>query len=128
MFNMSWDNCVKKVESLDDVEHLLDGIHRNAFSGDAPLVTIECRPGGDSLTVGLGRDISILSYVPGDNSPPYLLSVGDLRGEEVMVFRFMGDRSEFPLKNGIPIAVARTALHYFCSTGKLSESVHWEPC
>lgn len=123
MFNVSWNNRMEDVASLDDVECLLDSIHRETFLGEAPLVTVERQLGGNSLTIGLGRDVSILSYIPGDSNPPYLVSVGELQGDEVIVFRFMGDWSEFPLKNGLPIAVARAAMRYFCRTGKLSESV-----
>ena len=116
------------VASLDDIECLLDEIHCKAFRGEAPLVTVERQLGGDSLTIGLGRDISILSYISEDNNPPYLVSVGKMQGDEVIVFRFMGDWSEFSIKNGIPIRVARAAMSYFCRTGKLSESVQWEQC
>lgn len=128
MFNVSWNSHMEDVASLDDVEGLLDSIHRETSSGEALLVTVERQLGGDSLTIGLGRDISILSYIRGDNNPPYLMSVGALQGDEVVVFRFMGDWSEFPLKNGLPIAVARAAMRYFCKTGKLSEAVQWEQC
>ena len=121
MFNVSWNNHMEDVASLDDVECLLDGVHRETFRGEAQLVTVERQSGGDSLTIGLGRDISILSYIPGDNNPPYLLSVGELQGDEVMVFRFMGDWSEFPLKNGLPIAVARAAMRH-AATGRFPRS------
>lgn len=128
MFDVSWNNCTEDVASLDDVECLLDRIHRETFLGEAPLVTVERQLGGNSLTIGLGRDIGILSYISEDGNPPYLVSVGELQGDEVIVFRFMGDWSEFPLRNGIPIAVARAAMRYFCRTGRLSESVQWEQC
>jgi len=128
MFSVSWDNHTEEVASLNDVERLLDGIHGETFGDEAPLVTVERRPGGNSLTIGLGHDISILSYIPGDNNPPYLVSVGELQGDGIIVFRFMGDWSEFPLKNGLPIAVARAALRDFCRTGNLPESVRWEQC
>ena len=128
MFNLSWNNHVEDVASLEDVEILLDKIHRESFGDAAQLAIVESQINGDSLTIGLGSDISVLSFIPGDSNPPYLVSVGEVQGEDVIVFRLMGDWSEFPLKNGIPIQVARAAMRVFCRTGTLSESVQWEQC
>jgi Immunity protein Imm1 len=128
MFNISWDNHVEDVASLGEVESLLDRIHRESYGDVAQLVIVERQIDSNSLTIGLGSDISVLSYIPGDANPPYLVSVGELQGEDVIVFRLMGDWSEFPIKNGVPIPVARAAMRYFCKTGILSETVQWEQC
>ncbi len=68
----------------------------------------------------------MLNFVPGSGDPPYFSSVGDGDGDEVMEFSFMGELSEIPVRNAIPIAVARLAMGEFIETGALSKKVQWE--
>ena len=75
----------------------------------------------------MGRKLSVLSYVPSSGDPPYLLSVGNCEdGEKILVFRSMGEWTEFLTRNAIPVAVALEAMEHFCETGTLSENINWE--
>jgi Immunity protein Imm1 len=57
---------------------------------------------------------------------PYLSSTGDLIGDDLVVFRFMGDSSEFPIRHAIPIESAREAIRHFFRTGQLPDTIKWE--
>ena len=61
MFNISWNNHVEDVTSLEVVESLLDKIHRESFGDAAQLAIVERQIDGNSLTIGLGSDTSVLS-------------------------------------------------------------------
>lgn len=126
MFIVTWSEQERPVESVVGVDLLLDELHL-LFRGTEPtLVSIELIGIGDSLSVGLGCDLSVLNYVRGDQNPPYYTSVGELDADEVISFRFGGELSEYPVKNCIPVDRAREAVKHFCNTGKLMPDIAWE--
>ena len=92
-----------------------------------PLIAEVILADGGSLSVGLGRNVSVLSYVGASNMPPYFISQGSARvrdGENV-VFYYYGHWSEFPPSAAVPIPDALEAIRYFCEHGKLSPLMHW---
>lgn len=125
MFKITWNSNSRRAESLQDVEQVLDTIHA-ASKEDPILVTVEIEESGDSLAIGLGADLSVLNYVAGTRNPPYFTSKGSQDGDRVLSYRFGGDVSEFPVRNGIPVALARKAAKHFCQTGERIAEVHWE--
>ena len=114
------------LKSILELDRLLDSLHCQHSGNKGILVSVELSETGDSLAIGIGCDVAVLSYVPGDGKPPYFTSVGDERGDDVVVFRFMGDWTEFPVKNTVSMGAAREAVRHFCKTGKLSPEVRWE--
>lgn len=126
MFNITWDMEERRAGSAHEVDLLLDQLQL-AFTGTDPaLVTVEFVETGDSLSIGLGRERSVLNYIRGDKDPPYYTSSGGADDDEAVSFRFGGDWSEFPPWNAVPIALAREAMRHFCETGKLSNDIQWE--
>ena len=125
MFTILWDDDHEQVDSVSGVERVLDRLHQRYRSGDPTLVTVERNDGG-SLSIGLGADVSVLTYVRSDKNPPYYVSSGGTDEDEVMSFRFGGDLSEYPIRNALPISAARAAMTCFCETGALSNDVSWE--
>ena len=126
MIKITWNDHEDQVGSIDELDRALDDIHTRLRCAEPELVTVE-RPNGDSLSIGLGReDISVMNYVGVDQDPPYFTSSGGSDVDEAIAFRFGGEWSEFPLRNGIPIQRARAAMRHFCETGQLSEEVIWE--
>ena len=126
MAKIAWNGHERDVEQLSDLEQILDDLHAR-FTGTEPTaVVLELPQTGDSLAIVLGLDRSILNYVAGSKDPPYLTSVGVEDAHGVMEFRFMGDMSELPLRNAVPIQEARKAMRYSWSTGRLTPDIVWE--
>lgn len=126
MTKVSWDDAERPINSINELEALLDDIHGEAIRRRPCLASIELSPTGASLSIGLGREVSILNYVSGTGNPPYFSSSGGLSADEAVHFYFMGDWSEYPLRNTIPVEVARRAVRYFYQTGQLDPAVTWE--
>ncbi|MBK9033462.1 MAG: hypothetical protein IPL61_19720 [Myxococcales bacterium] len=69
MHTISRDNDHAQLDAPEEIERLLDHLHER-FRASAPtLVTVERADNGDSLSIGLGAEVSVLNYVRGD--PPY---------------------------------------------------------
>jgi Immunity protein Imm1 len=125
-----------KVTWRDDEDgHLVtcDEEFRHAFAEaeqDAarlPLIAEVTLDDGDCLAIGLGRDVSVLSYVSASKMPPYFSSQGSARGQdgEGVVFHYYGHWSEFPPSAAVPTADAIEAVRYFCEHGELSTRMDW---
>jgi hypothetical protein len=126
MYRVTWEGRHADVASCEQVDQLLDRLEAE-FAGDkAILVLIEETSTGDTLKVGVGRERTVLDYVPGSLEPPYYVSVGNPGEAGTLTFRYDGEVTEIPAKNGISRALGREAVRHFCRTGRLSESVHWE--
>ncbi len=108
------------------LDALLDEVHARATQDEPVLALVELQPSTDTLSIGLGRDVSVLNYVAGSGDPPYFTSSGGPDSEETVHYRYMGDWSEYPTKNTIPMAAARRAMRHFWLTGELDPSVAWE--
>jgi len=92
-----------------------------------PLIAEVTLDDGDCLSIGLGREISVLSYVGASRMPPYFSSQGSapVRDGEGVVFHYYGHWSEFPPSAAVPIAEAVEAVRYFCAHGRLSPLMNW---
>ena len=126
MYTLSWDEETRLLESIDGIEALLDGLHTRFSDGKPTLVTIERDGTRDSLSIGLGLDVSVLNHVRADKNPPYSISVGRSNRDEPIAFLFGGEWSEYPIRNTVPISAARAAMRKFCETGELTKDVVWE--
>jgi len=127
MWNVQWaEDGEKQVSSLSELDALLDYLHAKYHGDRGVIVTVEAPDKGGSLAIGVGRDMSVLNYVPGSGDPPYLSSIGDLTGEGAIVFQFMGQWSEFPIRHAISLDSAREAVKHFFETGRLSDEIRWE--
>lgn len=82
--------------------------------------------GAGILSIGLGREKSIASYIPPDLNPPYLLSCGQDLDEGDVVFYVMGDYSDFPGNAVVNINQAKQALEEFFVTKKLPTNIEWQ--
>ena len=126
-YKVTWELEETTVHSINDLEGLLDRLHRESRREQARLVVVELSDTGDSLAIGLGGDESVLNYVNSSKDPPYFTSVSDEKhSDQLFTFRFMGDLSEFPSRNMIPLDAARAAMRSFCLTGQLPSTVTWE--
>ena len=127
MWKVQWEpDSESQVDTVEQLDRLLDQLADRYQNDDAILVVVESRLKGDTLAIGIGRDVSVLSYVGESGEPPYYSSVGDKRGEDAVTFRYMGELTEFPSRKAVPYQLAREALRHFATTGERTARVSWE--
>lgn len=126
MFTLEIDDMVRQLDSIADVESSLDRLAQDLTPENALLVTIERVEDGTALSIGLGRRLSVLNFIGRDGNPPYFTSAGGSDAAESITFLFGGQPSEYPMRNAIPLASARSAMRVFCASGQLTKDVQWE--
>src|SRR2546423_11729418 len=102
MYTVAWEDQRRELTSCDELDNLLKALERQYAGENAIFVTITRAQTGDTLKVAVGRDRTVLDYVPGSLEPPYYASVGDPEEGGSLVFRFEGEATEVPAKNAIP--------------------------
>lgn len=117
------DGCL--VSGDEELRHALAEAGQDA--AQLALIAEVILDDGACLAIGLGREISVLSYVDATKLPPYLSSQGSARARtcDGVVFHYYGHLSEFPRSAAVPIAEAVEAVRYFCRHGKLSPLMNW---
>jgi hypothetical protein len=127
MYKITWSDMTLASESMEFVLAELRRIHESCLGQQSVLVTVEVGARADSLSIGLGRDRSVLSYVAGSGEPPYYLSLGkDLAANDFVSFSFGDSLSEYPLKNCVSLHEALDAMQVFCERGELTTALQWE--
>jgi hypothetical protein len=110
-----------------EVDAVLDRIAHEARRDGRPQdvqVTVEA---AGTLGIVVGPDWSVLNHVPSNLDPPYMVSVGDDRSNEPVVFYVAGDHySETLRRDTISPELARAAMRHFVATGDLLSEVTWE--
>jgi hypothetical protein len=123
---LEWDDGQTiEVATVDELDRAVSRIHEAA--ADEPVVAELILDNGDSLGIGLGRLRTVMWFVAGSKEPPYLTTVGDERVDpnEVIVFTYGDEPTEYPAIAAIPIERAIEALKEFFVTEKLPTSVDW---
>jgi hypothetical protein len=118
------ENRVALVDSVEALDRLLDDLNEEARL--KPFMAELQSANSDTMSIGLGRDVSVLSWVQASGDPPYFASkgAGDNRNA-VEVFFYRGQWSEFPAWSTIPVGLAREAMRRFFRSGTLPENVTW---
>ncbi len=121
---ITWEEGkTKEVDSIDDLGILLVQIARDNTELP-PIVEVE-HPNGNSLSIGVGRDETVLSFVNKSKNPPYYASKGKER-EGTIIFYYYGEWSEFPLSSTIPYSLGEEVIKEFFETGELSKKIEWQ--
>lgn len=113
------------VSSVEDLDRLLDRLTRDAKNTE-PFIVELVADDGSTLSIGLGRELSVVNYVSASLDPPYLQSVGDGDNQEDLVFYYRSDWSEFALDSAVPAARAKAALRRFFETAELPDNIDWK--
>jgi hypothetical protein len=127
MLTITWQGTTERLASCHELDHRLSEIHERLKQETPALVTIERDQGDDSLSIGLGLDLSVLNYTGPNGDPPYYTSGGGDDVDLPIAFQYEGEWSEFPLRNAVAVTLARTAVAHYCQTGELTHEVRWEP-
>jgi hypothetical protein len=107
-----------------DADDAVDVLHRVASSGQ-PILVDFIQAGGRSLTVGVGRDRSVLCFQSAWDGPNFW-SIGSDDGPDTTYFWYGGTQSEFADRQLVSKAVAESALREYIRTGELPGSLEWE--
>jgi hypothetical protein len=113
----------RELASVEDLDRALEELELHAVHD--PELVVLVRDDGASLSLGLGRPVTVLDYVPGNRGPPYFRSVSSQPARESLWLRFAGEPSEYPPDAAVPIAVGRRAFRHFLCTGELSRELSW---
>lgn len=103
---------------------MLDAVHQeHADSGRLVQIVNES---GDTLMVGLGKQLSVLTYAPAEGWSSKSSRSGDAIDDGEAIGFFMGSHwSEMPKCYAVPVEHAREAVTFFCERGELLPSIEW---
>jgi hypothetical protein len=122
---LSWaaDESVA-VTSVAELDERLDELDRQARA-DQPLVAGIERPDGAALSIGLGRDRSVLNYMSSPDTPYYTSHDPESGEDGTVVFYYYGHWSEYSADAAVPMEDARAAVRRFFETGERPENLDW---
>jgi hypothetical protein len=123
--SLSWDNKEVVVNSVEEMDKLLDDLTGQAKETLPFTVTLAYKD-GSLLSIGVGRDETSLSYMDATFDPPYFASLGDKNRQEPIEFIFGGEMTELEPTSAIPVKDAREAMRDFYKTGELSPKIKWQ--
>jgi hypothetical protein len=125
---LSWGtDQVRTVRTVEDLDEQLDALH--ARYAHEPLRASVRHVTGATLSIGLGRDVSVLAYIgPAPECPPYYVSRGDLEpGDEEVDWMYGGQHSPCLRRELVPSGIAREAAREFFARGVLLRAIRWDP-
>jgi Immunity protein Imm1 len=112
-----------EIGTVDELDAIVDRLHSEAES--QPFVVELVAENGATLSVGLGRPVTVVNYLAESGDPPYLQSLGEDATDE-LVFDYRGDWSEYPPESAVPVEVGRQALREFFATGRPPKTLTWQ--
>ena len=119
---LEWNGNRREIDTLDELDRILDELEGQA---EEPFMVELFRDDGASLSLGLGRGVTVLDYVRADFNPPYRQTYAPGTTQQSIWFRFRGDASEFPPEATVPYPKGRAALRHFFVTGELTPDLSW---
>jgi hypothetical protein len=122
---LEWEHHEVRVESVEELDELVDRLTAEAESGQPFIVTLG-RDDDSSLSIGVGRAESVASYISPGLGPPHLISRGETEHDGPVEFVFSGEITEYPPWSAVPAEAAREALRVFYRSGELSPVIDWE--
>jgi hypothetical protein len=123
---LSWaEDASVPVYSVRELDERLDELERQAREAQPLVAGIE-RPDGTALSIGLGRDRSVLNYMS-SLDPPYFTSHDPESDEDgTVVFYYYGHWSEYSADAAVPMDEAREAARRFLETGERPQNIDWQ--
>jgi hypothetical protein len=112
------------VRTVEELDAALEDLSAEATA--EPFMAELYRDGSGSLAIGLGREWTVLNYVPEGLDPPYLQARAPGNRKTSLWFRFRGEASEFPPEAALPVEPGRAALRHFFMTGELTTDLSWQ--
>ncbi|MDP9793723.1 hypothetical protein J2S43_002235 [Catenuloplanes nepalensis] len=127
MVEITWGDSAGETAavSVDELKGRLIELDRLAV--ERPFIVDVTIDSGDTISIALGRETSVLNYISASKMPPYLVSKGGSPAPDAGVVRFgyFGSMTEFPNWQAIPRSDALEAVCSFVAAGTLPENVLW---
>lgn len=117
------ENHFEDITDGDRLRERLLQLHEQAKPD--PFFAILNAPDGSSLALGLGRELSVLSYTAPEGWPARHV-LADVAEEGLVNYKFLGHFSEMPVRYAVPLHEALDAAVDFFSSGELSARLQWE--
>jgi hypothetical protein len=113
------------VTTAEELDAILQPLHTDVSRADALVVAITS-PAGDDLTLGIGRDTTVVGWTSADGDPPHFVSRGSTEEGDDLVFFYDGHWTDFPASRGIPVEDAFEAARLFVRTGERPTNIRWD--
>jgi Immunity protein Imm1 len=124
---VSWNGGQKHIENESQLLTLLDELDQSQLPESPDMADILPDGSETTLTIGLGRDETVLSLTPVSGDPPHFAGKGDPAAQGFVVFFYGGSYSEFPRSYAIPKSIGRqVAAAFVASGGQRPTAIHWE--
>lgn len=105
-----------------EADLLLRRLHSKS---ERPMLVDVVDGADDVLTIGVGRELSVLTFMRGSGDPPYLTSSGDgTPSAETLWFDYDGAETEFDATSLIPLDLALLVVADFLGGAGLAR-VSW---
>ena len=117
-----------EVHSITELDTTINAAAAYARAQGRPNIIFVETTNGNSLSMVVGAEETVLCFNYGHQDPPYFVSQGDLNTDEPVFTAFvtMEHHTEFLRRNVIPLAAGRAALREFLRDADLPKSVSWE--
>lgn len=122
---LSWDEQATMVPVTSEAELMQRLDELAAQAGETPPIVELYQPDGSSLSIGVGRERSVVVHIESVDQPDWISSGDPSRGE-LPVFYFHGHHSEFPPGSAVPVEDAIEAMRRFYSTGQRPDNIAWQ--
>jgi hypothetical protein len=119
---LEWSDKSKELSSIEELESTLNDLHLQ--NTEKPILAELISPTGEALTIGLGNEMSLLTYMSADQNPPYYTSKG-VPTDGSTVFFYHDQWTEFSNKNLNSFDKAVEAAKKFFQVSKLPDNVEW---
>lgn len=122
---LSWaENESAPVTSVAELDERLNELDRQARASQPLIAGLE-RPDGAALSIGLGRDCSVLNYMTSPDPPYFTSHDAEADADGTIVFFYYGHWSEFPADAAVAMDDAREAVRRFFEDGKRPDNIDW---
>ena len=112
-----------EVGSIEELDSVIDQLERRA---KRPLIVDVIVAESGSVSLGLGRERTVVSFVPESQDPPYFHSIGTTEDGDDLIFFYYDEWTEFPRRQAIPISLGREVLRRYVRERALPDIIEWE--
>jgi hypothetical protein len=117
------ENRSEEIANTDQLRQRLVQLHEQAKLN--PVFAVLNASDGSTLAIGLGRELSVLSYTAPEGWPAKHIQ-GDIANEGLVTYKFFGHFTEMPARYAVAVADAVEVVVDLFDAGRLSEKLLWD--
>ena len=117
-----------EVRSLEELDDAIDGAADFAQSQGRPNIIFVVTANGNSLSLVVGANDTVLCFNYGHQDPPYYVSLGEVKTDEPVLTAYvtMNHHTEFLRRNVVSLESGRNAAREFLESSDLPGRITWE--